>query len=221
MLAVTSSGEPTMREARSMSENCSRETEGAVPKANFPGTIRMMFEPRPSTSFSTMFFAPPPMATSTTTAATPMITPIMVSSERSRLAASDSPATRSDSSGFTAVPPSHLSRRPAALQRDVLGDRDAVHESVIEPWFTRRDRGVRTLHGGGGRRVLDDHAVADPDQPAGPLRDLSLMSHQHHRDAALPVQPLQDRHDLFAVGGVQIAGRFVGQQHPRLADQCP
>src|ERR1041384_7278468 len=63
-----------------------------------------MFEPRPSTSDVTSCLAPPPMATSTTTAATPITTPSIVSSERSRLARSASRATRNDSVNLTELP---------------------------------------------------------------------------------------------------------------------
>src|ERR1051326_6458688 len=63
-----------------------------------------MFEPRPSTSDVTSCLAPPPMATSTTTAATPITTPSIVSSERSLLARRASRATRNDSVNLTEFP---------------------------------------------------------------------------------------------------------------------
>ena len=61
----------------------------------------MMFEPSPSTCDSTSCFAPLPIATRTTTAATPMITPSIVRRLRNRLAASASSATRNPSPNLT------------------------------------------------------------------------------------------------------------------------
>ena len=47
------------------------------------------------------------------------------------------------------------------------------------------------------------------------------MGHEHHRDAPLAVELLEGLHDLAAGAGVEVAGRLVGQQQLRLADQRP
>ena len=67
-------------------EASSRLTLGAEPNSNRPGSTKMRFEPSPSTWLSTSCLAPLPIATRTTTAPTPMMTPSIVSALRSRLA---------------------------------------------------------------------------------------------------------------------------------------
>ena len=124
---------PTTRPSRSTSSRVSRLTDGAEPNSNLPGTTMMMLEPSPSTWSSTSCLAPLPRATRTTTAATPITTPSMVSALRSRLARSASSATRNASppSSTPAPPvrsssPSRTWMRRRAMRRDleVVGDDD-------------------------------------------------------------------------------------------------
>ena len=81
---------PTIRVTASTSSRRSRETVGAAPKSTRPGTMSSRLEPSPSTCCSTVCLAPVPIATRITTAATPMMTPSIVSPLRSRLARSAS-----------------------------------------------------------------------------------------------------------------------------------
>ena len=46
------------------------------------------------------------------------------------------------------------------------------------------------------------------------------MRHHDHRDAPLPVQLLEDRHDLDAGARIQGSRRFVGQDQLRIVDQA-
>ena len=103
-VAVIRSRSPTMRCTASTSDSCSRDTVGAEPNCTFPGTTMSRFDPRPSTCDSTSCLAPVPMATSTTTAATPITTPSMVSPLRNRLARNASSATRQASASLIAHP---------------------------------------------------------------------------------------------------------------------
>src|SRR4051812_19919134 len=92
----------------------------------------MMLEPRPSISSCTRFFAPLPIATSTTTADTPTTTPNIVRALRSLLTRSASSATRNDSVSLMLdglAPPGGslrcFARRPGG--RGVL-----LHEAVAD-----------------------------------------------------------------------------------------
>ena len=46
------------------------------------------------------------------------------------------------------------------------------------------------------------------------------MSHQNQRGAMLPVQLKHEFYDLCPRGGIQIAGRLVGQQQLGLSNKC-
>ena len=54
--------------------------------------------------------------------------------------------------------------------------------------------------------------------PAGVAGDVSLVGHHHHRDA-LPVEVLEERHDLHAGMRVERAGGLVGQDQDRIIDE--
>jgi hypothetical protein len=58
-----------------------------------------------------------------------------------------------------------------------------------------------------------------PGSAAGPGGDVQVVGDQHDGHALLGVQRLEQRHDLLAGAGVEVAGRLVGQQHLRVADQ--
>ena len=125
-----------------------------------------------------------------TTAATPMITPSMVSRLRSRFARSALTATRHASPSLTVPAPrirAHVA--PSSLLGDSLPQ---LGEAVAH-----RDLAVRA---GGDLQV-----VGDDDQ----------------RDAAVRVERLQQVHHLGPADAVQVAGRLVGEDHLRVADQRP
>src|SRR6266511_3657067 len=65
--------------------------------------------------------------------------------------------------------------------------------------------------------ALDD-AVAQVDLAAGVRRDVMLVGDQHDRLAG-PEQLLEQSHDLFAGGRVEVAGRLVGEQDRRLVHE--
>lgn len=54
-------------------------------------------------------------------------------------------------------------------------------------------------------------AVTDGDDAVGVLGDVALVGDQDN-GVALGVEPLEQRHDFHAGGGVQVARRFVGKQ---------
>ena len=61
--------------------------------------------------------------------------------------------------------------------------------------------------------IQNGHLVAD-------LADHGhFMGDEHHRDAQLPVDLLQQRKDALRGHGVQGAGRFVAKEHFRIAGQ--
>jgi hypothetical protein len=91
---LTATSWPVARRSRSASPSSSRLFVGAEPNSSRPGTTMIRLEPRPCTCCSTSRFAPVPMATSTTTDATPMTTPSMVSALRNPLARRAVTATR-------------------------------------------------------------------------------------------------------------------------------
>ena len=69
-----------------------------------------------------------------------------------------------------------------------------------------------------GRRLADDPAVAHRHHPLGGAGDAHVVRHEHDR-LAVGVALAQDRHDLAGGGGVEVAGRLVGEQDARAVDQ--
>src|SRR4051794_19750369 len=83
------------------------------------------------------------------------------------------------------------------------------------------ERGGLGLHGGarpGAGAVVDDQAVAHPDDPLGVLGDVVLVGDQDDRLARV-VEPAEHVHDLVARLGVEVAGRLVGQDDVGVVDQ--
>ena len=67
-------------------------------------------------------------------------------------------------------------------------------------------------------RVVDDLPVADADHAPGVGGDLVLVGDQDDRPA-LPVEAIEDLHHLLRGGGVEVAGRLVGEDHRRVGDE--
>ena len=67
-------------------------------------------------------------------------------------------------------------------------------------------------------RRADDLAVAQPDRALGARGDLRIVGDDEDRDAGL-VDLGEQIHDLLARLAVERAGRLVGEDQPRLADQ--
>ena len=66
-----------------------------------------------------------------------------------------------------------------------------------------------------GLQGVDHHPAVQQVQGARGLgRVRRRVGHDHHR-RALGVNLAQQAHDFVAVGGVEVTGRFVGQQHGR------
>ena len=63
-----------------------------------------------------------------------------------------------------------------------------------------------------------DATVADRDRALDPLGDARVVRHQHDR-VALVVQRAQQGEDLVAGARVEVAGRLVGEDQARPADQ--
>ena len=70
------------------------------------------------------------------------------------------------------------------------------------------------------RPVGLDPAVADPDDPPGPLGDLDLVGDQHD-GPALRVQLVEQRQGVLGGDRIEVAGRLVGQDQRRVGDQRP
>jgi hypothetical protein len=63
--------------------------------------------------------------------------------------------------------------------------------------------------------VLDDHAVAQTDDPRGRGRHVGFVGYEDDR-ATLLVETAEDAHDLGGGRRVEVAGRFVGQHDGRV-----
>ena len=65
--------------------------------------------------------------------------------------------------------------------------------------------------------VAHDTAVAERDDAVGMRGQRGIVRHEHERAAERPVERDEQLDDLLARGGVQVAGRLVGQEQARLA----
>ena len=70
----------------------------------------------------------------------------------------------------------------------------------------------------GARAVVDDQAVAHPDDPLGVLGDVVFVG-DHDDGLARVVEPAEHLHDLVAGLGVEVARRLVGEDDVRVVDQ--
>lgn len=50
---------------------------------------------------------------------------------------------------------------------------------------------------------------------------LFIVRYKYHRDSAISIEPIEKPEEFPAGAGVEISGRFVGQQHPGVIHQCP
>ncbi len=69
-----------------------------------------------------------------------------------------------------------------------------------------------------GGLVGEDLAVADVDDAVGVFGDVGLVSDEDD-SVAFPVKLVEQRHDLDAGFGVEVAGRLVGQDDGRIIDK--
>src|SRR5215472_7530209 len=67
--------------------------------------------------------------------------------------------------------------------------------------------------------IVPDQTVAHADVTLCVGRDVPLMRDHDDRDSVL-VELLENCHDLYAGAAIEIASRFVGEQHLRFVDQC-
>ena len=83
------------------------------------------------------------------------------------------------------------------------------------------DRGADEVEGlhAGHRLVLDDAPVADVDAAVAPGRELLVVRDDDQRDALLAVQAEEDVLDDRAGGGVEVAGRLVREDDPRVVHE--
>src|SRR5690625_3121634 len=70
------------------------------------------------------------------------------------------------------------------------------------------------------RSVAPDQTVAQCDDPPCKTRDVRLVRY-HQNGQAAAIEALQEVDHLEARPAVEVAGRFVGQQDPRLRHKCP
>src|SRR5579864_6021831 len=166
--------------------------------------------------------------TTATTAATPMMMPSVVSSERRPLARSAASAMRRFSRTTTASPRAlpgdvggagALPAGGAARIAGAVGNGDsagAAGDACVVGATAPTGRPAR--RGPLRRRVGKHLAVAQADAPPGVLGDLELVGDQHHGVAA-GVQLVEELHDLDRGGGIEVAGRLVGEQQRRVVHQ--
>ena len=69
-----------------------------------------------------------------------------------------------------------------------------------------------------GFAVLHDSSITKTHQALGVVGDVRLVGDQHDGDAFV-IEGIEQCHDLFAGGGVQIAGGLIGQDQARLVHQ--
>ena len=67
--------------------------------------------------------------------------------------------------------------------------------------------------------VVGDDAVDHADDPVGRAADREVVRDDQQRQAALDVEPPQQRGDLLGVRAVEVAGRLVGPHDRRVVDQ--
>ena len=68
----------------------------------------------------------------------------------------------------------------------------------------------------GDEAVIDDPAIAQRDGAFAALRDLQVVRDDDHGAAEAPMDVADQREDLFARARVEVAGRFVGEEHRRV-----
>jgi hypothetical protein len=73
----------------------------------------------------------------------------------------------------------------------------------------------------GGVRGVVDAARRQPHDPVGPPGDRRVVRDEHYRKAVGAVQLAERLEDATAGGLVEIAGRLVGQEHPRPGHEGP
>src|SRR3954449_12290548 len=64
-------------------------------------------------------------------------------------------------------------------------------------------------------------SVEKADRASGLLREAVVVRDHHHGRAVFLVQLFENAHDLVAHGGVEIAGRLVGEHDARRSDDRP
>src|SRR5579871_408650 len=154
--------------------------------------------------------APLPTATIAITAPTPMMMPSMVRALRSLLTRSARNAIRILCKTLFMV---HASGLAMPLKLDscrrllfVLG-----HPLLQFPLGVARLRD----------QFIGQHlAVFERNDAVGVVGDIGFVRHHHDADALLPIEPLEDRHDLHAGLGVERARRLVRQNQPGVINQA-
>ena len=70
-------------------------------------------------------------------------------------------------------------------------------------------------------RALFDEAILDANDPLGVLRHVGIMGDEDDGDAVGAVELLEHLEDFLAGARIEVAGRLVGEEHPRPVDQRP
>ena len=166
------------------------------PRCGAPGKTATVLAPILVTVTAIAFEAPRLISIMAMTAATPMITPSIVSIVRMTLRCKACNAIR--------VAP-HATRRPLRVRRRGSAARGA------------RSR----VCGAQGRCVVSNAAVGNPDDAVCVSGHISVMGHQKHGDSLLLVETTKELQDFLSRAGVQVAGGFVRQKQDRIVDQRP
>src|SRR5262245_12188300 len=154
--------------------------------------------------------APCPILTIAITAATPMMTPSIVSVERILLRASARKAIRKIIKMFMDVPV--LSSQLIDCHRTVL----YISLIILIIFYVFREQ--TQLFGGierlGNRFIADNFAIFEHHHTLRIFRNVMFVGDENERNSLFAVEPLENFHDLDGSAGVEIARWLVSQ------DQC-
>ncbi len=97
---------------------------------------------------------------------------------------------------------------------------EAAAKSALSIRLYRRQRAGCAAPGGvDGRYIGNNLSIAKRDDSIRKFRQIPLVSHQHHRHAALQIQGTDGCHDVERVLRIEIPGGFVRQHDGRIVDQ--
>src|SRR5260370_27912707 len=81
----------------------------------------------------------------------------------------------------------------------------------MRPWSAVASSGPPCLHS----------PIAEKNRPVAVARGFLTVRHHDHRATVFLVDPLEQRQDRFAIFGIEIARRLVGEKNRRLERECP
>jgi hypothetical protein len=67
--------------------------------------------------------------------------------------------------------------------------------------------------------ILNDHATPETNNPLGMLGKFAIVGHEDEGRTGFLMQSEEELNDHLAGLSIQIPGRFIGKQNPRLANE--